>query len=346
MAINFPNNPLVNDTITIDANTWIWDGTKWGVKPIVSPSFVNIVASGIITGTLIGNTAGTHTGPVIGNVTGNITGNVTGNTAGTHTGAVVGNVTGNLTGNVTGDVTGKINNLTITPTTGGTIDIQNSSTLVVTGNYGLHLAATGDADISFPSGVHTLAQTDNPVFTGTTTLNTIAYTWPSANPGTAGFALVNNTLGSLSWANVTPIVTDDIATNTSFYPMFTSATTGNLSATIKTSSSKLYYNPNSGTLTSTIFTASSDERLKENIKPVTNALNKVLALQGVNFNRIGSSELELGLIAQHVEKIIPEVVYTNETGIKSLAYPNLVALLIEAIKEQNTKIEEILRMAK
>ena len=186
----------------------------------------------------------------------------------------------------------------------------------------------------------------SPVFTGTTTLNTIAYTWPSANPGTTGFALVNNASGTLSWANVTPIVTDDVATNTSFYPMFTSATSGNLSATIKTSSSKLYYNPSSGTLTSTIVTATSDERLKENIKPVTNALNKVLALQGVNFNRIGSSELELGLIAQHVEKIIPEVVYTNETGIKSLAYPNLVALLIEAIKEQNTKIEEILRMAK
>ena len=186
----------------------------------------------------------------------------------------------------------------------------------------------------------------SPVFTGTTTLNTVAYTWPSANPVTSGYAIVNNASGTLSWANVTPIVTDDVATNSSFYPMFTSATSGNLSATIKTSSSKLYYNPNSGTLTSTIFTASSDERLKENIKPVTNALNKVLALQGVNFNRIGSSELELGLIAQHVEKIIPEVVYTNETGIKSLAYPNLVALLIEAIKEQNTKIEEILRMAK
>ena len=155
------------------------------------------IHTGAVIGNVTGNTAGTHTGPMIGNVTGNITGNitgnvtgnvtgntagthtgavvgnVTGNTAGTHTGAVVGNVTGDVTGNITGDVTGnltgKINNLTITPTTNGTIDIQNSSTLVVTGNYGLHLAATGDADITFPSGAHTVATLDSPAFTGTVT---------------------------------------------------------------------------------------------------------------------------------------------------------------------------------
>lgn len=88
MAINFPNNPLVNDSHTEGSNTWIWNGITWEVQNVVSPSFVNVTASGTINGNLNGN--------VTGNVTGNLTGNVTGN--------VVGNVTGNLTGNFIGSV--------------------------------------------------------------------------------------------------------------------------------------------------------------------------------------------------------------------------------------------------
>ncbi len=88
MAINFPNNPLVNDSHTEGSSTWIWNGITWEVQNVVSPSFVNVTASGTITGNLSGN--------VTGNVTGNLTGNVTGN--------VVGNVTGDLTGNFFGSV--------------------------------------------------------------------------------------------------------------------------------------------------------------------------------------------------------------------------------------------------
>jgi hypothetical protein len=90
MAINFPNNPLVNDSHTEGSSTWIWNGITWEVQNVVSPSFVNVTASGTITGNLSGNVTGNATG----NVTGNLTGNVTGN--------MVGNVTGNLTGNLIG----------------------------------------------------------------------------------------------------------------------------------------------------------------------------------------------------------------------------------------------------
>jgi hypothetical protein len=86
-------------------------------------------------------------------------------------------------------------------------------------------------------------------------------------------------------------------------------------------------------------TQSSDKRLKKEIKPVTNALNKVIKLQGVTFRWKESqgkgNDRQLGLIAQQVEKIVPEVVETghDKQGIKSVAYGNLVALLIEATKE-------------
>jgi hypothetical protein len=86
-------------------------------------------------------------------------------------------------------------------------------------------------------------------------------------------------------------------------------------------------------------TANSDEKLKENVKTIKSALDKVKNLRGVEYDRKDSGEHQIGVIAQEVEKIIPEVVYGDE--IKSVAYGNLVGLLIEAIKEQQKEIEEL-----
>jgi hypothetical protein len=86
-------------------------------------------------------------------------------------------------------------------------------------------------------------------------------------------------------------------------------------------------------------TANSDIKLKENVITIESALEKVLSLRGVEYDRKDSGEHQIGVIAQEVEKIIPEVVYGDE--IKSVAYGNLVGLLIEAIKEQQKEIEEL-----
>jgi hypothetical protein len=86
-------------------------------------------------------------------------------------------------------------------------------------------------------------------------------------------------------------------------------------------------------------TANSDEKLKENVITIENALEKVLSLRGVEYDRIDSGDHQIGVIAQEVEKIVPEVVYGDET--KSVAYGNLVGLLIEAIKEQQKEIDEL-----
>jgi len=80
--------------------------------------------------------------------------------------------------------------------------------------------------------------------------------------------------------------------------------------------------------------AFSDERKKTDIEPIPNALEKVLQLRGVTFNKLDDdNRRHAGVIAQEVEKVLPEVVYTSEDGTKSVAYGNLVGLLIEAIKE-------------
>jgi hypothetical protein len=90
-------------------------------------------------------------------------------------------------------------------------------------------------------------------------------------------------------------------------------------------------------------TAYSDETLKDNIQTISNALDKVSQLRGVEFDRndIGGNPHQIGVIAQEVEKIISEVVTTHNDGIKSVAYGNLVALLIEAIKELKQELNEL-----
>tara|TARA_R110000824_G_scaffold65627_2_gene170792 strand:- start:323 stop:2926 length:2604 start_codon:yes stop_codon:yes gene_type:complete len=84
-------------------------------------------------------------------------------------------------------------------------------------------------------------------------------------------------------------------------------------------------------------TAYSDERLKSDIKTIDNAMDKVNALRGVTFTKDG--ERGLGVIAQEVEKVLPEVVLDGEY--KSVAYGNIVGVLIEAMKEQSAKIERL-----
>ncbi len=87
--------------------------------------------------------------------------------------------------------------------------------------------------------------------------------------------------------------------------------------------------------------AYSDVRVKENIKTIDNAITKVNKLRGVEFNKIGSEKKSIGVIAQEIEKILPEVVKEDDKGMKSVAYGNIVGVLIEAIKDQQKQIDEL-----
>jgi trimeric autotransporter adhesin len=98
----------------------------------------------------------------------------------------------------------------------------------------------------------------------------------------------------------------------------------------------------------------SDERLKKNIEPLQGSLDKVVSLKGVSYEwRTDANEdrgfgkgREIGLVAQEVEAVIPELVHTDGKGYKSLSYDKLVPVLVEAIKElqkKNDKLEQRLR---
>ncbi len=88
-------------------------------------------------------------------------------------------------------------------------------------------------------------------------------------------------------------------------------------------------------------TAFSDERLKDNIETLENGLDKVEQLRGVTYTRDGKENI--GVIAQEIEKILPEIVKTadDEIGTKSVDYSRLTAVLIEAVKDLSAKVKEL-----
>lgn len=87
----------------------------------------------------------------------------------------------------------------------------------------------------------------------------------------------------------------------------------------------------------------SDMTLKENIVKIENALDKIDTINGYTFNMIGSSKRSAGVIAQEVQEILPEVISIND-GLLSVAYGNMIALTIEAIKELRKEVLELREM--
>ena len=85
----------------------------------------------------------------------------------------------------------------------------------------------------------------------------------------------------------------------------------------------------------------SDQSVKENVVTIGNALSKVKAMRGVTYNKIGRETTKVGVIAQEMELVLPEVVAEGSGGLKSVAYGNIVAVLIEAMKEQQTQIDNL-----
>ena len=93
---------------------------------------------------------------------------------------------------------------------------------------------------------------------------------------------------------------------------------------------------------------SSDERLKDNITPILNALDKVKQIGGYEFDWNDKQSTyeghDVGVIAQEIEAVLPELVTTRDNGYKAVKYEKIIALLIEAIKEQQCQIDELKSM--
>jgi hypothetical protein len=121
----------------------------------------------------------------------------------------------------------------------------------------------------------------------------------------------------------------------------TASTTGNYGL-LQDSTATFTYNPSTNVVEAGTFNATSDISLKENICTFENAMDVVASLRGVRFTWKKNGIKTVGLIAQEVEKVLPELIGTNaDTGLKSVSYANMVAVLIEAVKELKAEIEEL-----
>jgi len=93
--------------------------------------------------------------------------------------------------------------------------------------------------------------------------------------------------------------------------------------------------------------ATSDKRLKDNITLISNPIEKIQKIGGYEFDWIPTEDIhsyeghDIGVIAQEIEEVLPELVQTRDNGYKAVKYDKIVALLIEAIKDQQKQIEEL-----
>lgn len=223
---------------------------------------------------------------------------------------------------------------------------SNSGALVVFGGAGisedLNVAGSiNHVNITRPATSATLT-----IAGGETVWFPKSLTFP-VDAGTSTYVLTTDGFGALYWSpngsgGGGSVVTDslqaaDDISSTQLYPVMVAQSAS--TQTVKVATANLYFSALTGQLNATDFNSLSDVNKKENIETITNALEKVQKMRGVSYVLKESKRKSIGVIAQEVFEVIPEVVSTNNSGEMSVAYGNLIGLLIEAIKEQQQEIE-------
>ncbi|MEY4333742.1 MAG: Pelagibacter phage, partial [Bacteroidota bacterium] len=161
---------------------------------------------------------------------------------------------------------------------------------------------------------------------------TIANTGVTSITGTSNQVVASTSTGGVTLSLPQSIATSsDVRFNSIGIGMAASATAGRIDA--------------AGDI---VAFSTSDKNFKENIKPIENALEKISKISGNTYDwkedmkeYHGFEGNDVGVIAQEIESVLPQLVTTRETGYKAVKYDKLVALLIEGIKEQQTQIHKL-----
>jgi hypothetical protein len=141
-------------------------------------------------------------------------------------------------------------------------------------------------------------------------------------------------------AGAATTLADDTTKSATYYPLFTTSSTNTNLTVSRVSSTKLTFNPSIGELGATNFNSLSDVRFKKDLQQISGALDKVKQLTGYTYTLVEENVRSSGLITQQVEKVMPEVIGGNDER-KTLAYGNMMGLIVEAIKELDIKLEHI-----
>lgn len=262
----------------------------------------------------------------------------------------------------------------------GVMSVTDTTLSPVSPNQNLTLAATGTGSIETTTDLNVLNEKSLKLYEsgssnyvalkspGTVSSN-VTYTLPGGGQN-SGYVLATDGSGTLSWSAITIGLADSTTPSSPYSVPFSSATDTSVSS-FTTSSARLNFTPNTGTLFATILssdtgnitavnctsltatgalqaatiTETSSIALKENLNPITDALDKVLSLKAFTYDRKnGSSTNEAGLIAEEVNKILPNIVEKDINGNPaSIQYTRLVAYLIESVKELKAELDSIKR---
>ena len=194
------------------------------------------------------------------------------------------------------------------------------------------------------SGVHTryfgVGTDTQPYWAASANLTGGSMIWTAGNDG-AGSGLDADTLDGLQATSFLRSDTSDTATGIITLSNSTASTNKTTGALVVTGGVGISGALNVGG--DVVAYASSDERLKENITPIENATDKVKQIGGYTFDWNDKQDVyeghDIGVVAQEVEKVLPEVVTTRDSGYKAVKYEKLVALLIQSNKELIERVE-------
>jgi len=239
----------------------------------------------------------------------------------------------------------------------GGIQVDPTSIMTSGPNVDIVIAPNGTGIVSVNNNMQINSQfdlrfgdSDNSNYVGFQSAGTVAsnvlWTLPAAD-GSSNTFLRTDGAGNLTFSSSTIAITDQTSSASTFYPLITSSSSGSITG-INVSTTKISFVPSTGTLTCTALSAgaiteTSSIQLKENIHPLTNALDVITLLQSYIYDRKdGSMKDEPGLIAEEVEKIIPNLVTKDEDGNPvGILYSKLTAYLVECVKTLKQEIDQL-----
>jgi len=311
---------------------WNESSTRWQVTNNGS-DYLSLVGNDSSGNIQLGNNVVANT--FIGNLTGTV---ASATTAGTVTTNAQPNITS--VGLLTSLSVGPNSSVTLTGTTGF---VRANS---IQGIDGVNAIFPGYDSISGAVGIQTnltvgvggtgnlIANTGNAIFGSNANVKITG--------GSSGQVLSTDGTGNLTWSTISggSTITDDTSSNTTYYPVYATATSGTMSVAGITTT-KLQFVPSTGQLTVQDLNTLSDMTLKENAEVINDPFAILNQISGMSFNWSDTGKKSYGLLAQLLETVLPELVSTNAQGKKTVNYIPIIAFLIEAVKKQQQDINDL-----